>query len=142
MSGNEDRNEAVASFLKTVARQHIDDSVPTVADAAPPGAPVEEEGAQAEAERAGGDNGAAKPNVKKSREWETRPENKPYHYRVGQDVHQLVLNAVAEYEAEGWLTTTSQVARVWLLAGWQAWQRGEVEVEGKPLESGKRRRKT
>jgi hypothetical protein len=76
----------------------------------------------------------------RSRRWEKRQENRAYSYRVGVEVDALLDQAVAEMEAEGWVCTKSQVARAWLLAGFRAWQQGEVEVEGYERRAGSFRR--
>ena len=86
------------------------------------------------------DGKVRKPHAKKSRRWEQQEKNKVYGYRLGADLHQLLLDAVAEYEVDGWHTTTSQVLRAWALAGWQLWLQGNAEVPGRPLESGIRGR--
>ena len=79
--------------------------------------------------------------ARKSRAWETRPENKVFGYRLGADLDQLLQATVDEYRAEGWHTTKSDVIRAWALAGRGLWQAGSVEVEGKPLVPGRRKRK-
>ena len=70
--------------------------------------------------------------VRKSRAWEARPENKPFTYRVGQDVHDLILAAVEAYRQAGYQTTTSAVARAWLKAGCEQWQEKKVQVDARP----------
>lgn len=79
----------------------------------------------------------------KSRGWENRPENKPFTYRLGQDLDDLVKDAVAEYKAEGWHTSKGEVLRAWALAGRELWLQGEVNVTGREIapRAGTRRRK-
>ena len=78
---------------------------------------------------------------RRSRAWEARPENKPFTYRTGQDLNTLLLQAVDEYAAEGWHTTTSAILREWALAGYDLWKDGEIAVPGKAIRTGARRRK-
>lgn len=76
----------------------------------------------------------------RSRSWERRAENKSFSYRIGQDVDDLLTQAVDEMAAEGWVCTKSEMARAWLLAGREAWQAGTVEVDGYERRPGRSRR--
>lgn len=119
MSRKEDKN-TVAAILHQAAQEFTDD-VPSVS-AAPPVA------------------GNGQPRVRRSRSWESKPENKGFTYRIGQDVHNLVTNAVEQYGRAGHHATTGAVARAWLLAGYQAWMAGQVEVEVDPSSTRKKLR--
>ncbi len=72
------------------------------------------------------------PPARRSREWETRPENKVFSYRTGEDLNQMLHDAVAEYQRQGYHTTVSDVMRAWALAGREAWLAGGVTIPVTP----------
>lgn len=80
--------------------------------------------------------------TRRSRRWDSREENRLFHYRSGKDLHELAREAVEEYAAQGWQTTISAVIRGWALAGRELWLEGDVEVAGRAIvvESGTRGR--
>jgi len=87
------------------------------------------------------DKAESKP-APKSRAWDRQPENRLFSYRLGQDLDDLVREAVAEYKAEGWHTTRGAVLRAWALAGRELWIDNQIDVPGRPAgEAGTRRRK-
>lgn len=78
----------------------------------------------------------------KSRAWDKLPANRPFSYRSGEELNNLINAAVAEYKAKGWHTTRGKVLKAWALAGRELWLQGQVEVDGRPIGgSGTRRRK-
>lgn len=78
---------------------------------------------------------------RRNRAWEQRPENKVFAFRIGDELNGLLLDAVEEYLESGWQTTISDVLKAWALAGRERWMAGEVEVNGKAVRSGRRKRK-
>lgn len=76
----------------------------------------------------------------RDRPWERLPENKVFSYRIGDDLNAMLIDAVEEHLQDGWQTTMSDVLRAWALAGRAMWQAGEVEVEGRAVRAGSRRR--
>jgi hypothetical protein len=83
----------------------------------------EQTGASEKAEQS-----TTKPAARRSREWENRPENKVFSYRTGEDLNQMLHDAVAEYERQGYHTTVSDVMRAWALAGREVWLAGDVTI--------------
>lgn len=78
----------------------------------------------------------------RSRRWERRPKNKTFSYRVGSDVDDLLTQAVEDMAEQGWICTKSEMARAWLMAGYELWYEGEVDVEGFVRQAGSSKRKT
>ena len=76
----------------------------------------------------------------RSRNWERDPANKKYSYRTGEDLNELLKKEVAALKEQGFITTVSDMARAWLLAGYEAWCAGDLEVEGTWLNPGTARR--
>lgn len=71
--------------------------------------------------------------ARKSRRWDKDPANRLYSYRLGADLDGLLTEAVDQYRRAGWHTTKAEVLRAWALAGFEAWQTGQIEVGGYPL---------
>jgi hypothetical protein len=78
-------------------------------------------------------------SARRGRGWEQ--SHRAYAYRIDPELNEAMKAAVAEYAETGWITSMSQVAEAWLQAGREAWQRGEVAVNGKDApQSGSRER--
>ena len=120
-------------MVKKAEQDVIDKRLEDTLDLFQPTARQEEAAQEAETEQAKA--------PRKSRSYETRPENRVFGYRLGEDLDQQLQEAVDWYRTyDGSRTTKSDVLRAWALAGRALWDLGKVEVMAIPTKPRGRKR--